>query len=103
MTPVNKISQCDWPQPSRLTRCRKNTTLLCCAAAQSILCDHPSEGGTYAASEDPPSVTNFACRRCCARACVRVRDFLLQFAVVPPIVGPLDAGASACAGPPAPA
>src|SRR5260370_8558888 len=95
MTPVNKISQCDWPQPSRLTRCRKNTTLLCCAAAQSILCDHPSEGGTYAASEDPPSLTNFASRYSCARACVRVPDFFLQFAVVPPILCPLTPGTPA--------
>src|SRR5208337_1499941 len=67
--------------------------MLCCAAAQSIL-DHPSAGGIYAAS-DPPPVTNFTRRHCIDGNSVRVRRFLVQFAVVPTIDRTFDAGSSA--------
>src|SRR5277367_5767426 len=68
--------------------------MLCYAAAQSILV-HPFCGeGIYAASDTPP-LTNFDCRRHIADASPRVGGFLLQFAVVPTIVGSRDADASA--------
>src|ERR1019366_426927 len=81
-------------------------TLLCCAAAQSIL-GHPSAGGIYAASERPPplltnvdhreSVADERAPRCLCSAddSARMRDLLLQFAVVPTICGTIDADASA--------
>src|SRR5208282_1427372 len=89
-------------------------TLLCCAAAQSIL-DHRSAGGIYAAPEHPPplltnadhreSVAGDRAPRCTGSAddSARVRDLLLQFAVVPTILGAIDADASAraCAAAPA--
>src|ERR1039458_1353721 len=51
--------------------------MLCCAAAQSIP-DHPSAGGIYAASEDPPPFSSFDRRRCSSCNPARVRDLLLH-------------------------
>src|ERR1019366_3261050 len=68
--------------------------MLCCAAAQSIP-DHPSAGGIYAASEDPPPFSSFDRRRCSSCNPARVRDLLLQFAVVPIPGVHIDAGRDA--------
>src|SRR5580658_3543742 len=68
--------------------------MLCYAAAQSILVHPFCREGIYAAS-DPPPLTNFDRRTYIAGASPRMGGFLLQFAVVPTIVGPRDADASA--------
>src|SRR5271168_3211581 len=68
--------------------------MLCYAAAQSILVHPFCREGIYAAS-DPPPLTNFDRRRYIAGAPPRMGGFLLQFAVVPTIIGSRDADASA--------